>query len=133
MAMSEIIAALRTVPGLEVIAPAVSLQALPDLPKYPAALVYPTKEVAEPNQLTTQFAVRQTTMVLFTVVLACSMDDHERLREAVLVALVGKEPDAERNVDLTVHVEGEIMELTPTLVWWRDVFGYKIHRRYIGA
>lgn len=133
MAMAEIIAALKTVPGLEVIAPAVSLEALPDLPKYPAALIYPTKEVAEPNQLTTQFAARQTTMVLFTVVIACPMDKHEKLREDILVALVGKDTDSERNVDITVHVEGEVMELTPTLIWWRDVFGYKIHRRYIGA
>jgi hypothetical protein len=98
-----------------------------DLPKI---LHHPLKEDAGPNRLGTE-AVSQVTTIYFVLISVCPLGGLEAVREALLAALVGKVFGGSNGVSEVIHVEGEVLEVTATAIWWRDIFSYRLERRVL--
>lgn len=96
----------------------------------PRVLYHPLKEEANPNRLATE-AVSQVTTVYFVLVSVCPSELLEATRNAILANLVGKIFGGAVGVSEVNHVEGEVLEVSATAVWWRDVFSYRLERRVL--
>lgn len=101
--------------------------AAPDAKQLPAAYVIELANRAERNSLST-LAVSQRNEVRFGVVMAvqnlrdprgdAAKDDMRTLREAVMTALLGWQPDAD--YDVVEYGGGRLLELNNMVLWWQD-------------
>lgn len=96
----------------------------------PRLLYHPLKEEAGGNRLATT-AVSQVTTIYFVVISLCPAEQLESVRNALLAALVGQVFGGASGVSEVIHVEGEVLEVSATAVWWRDVFSFRLERRVI--
>lgn len=96
----------------------------------PRILYHPLKEEAGSNRLATE-SVSQVTTIYFVLISICTTENLEATRNALLAGLVGKVFGGANGVSEVNHVEGEVLEVTATAVWWRDVFSYRLERRVL--
>jgi hypothetical protein len=112
--------------------------AAPDLKQTPAAYVIELSNRAEPNSLAT-IAVSQQNTVLFGVILAVQNlrdatgqkagTDMRLLREAVMTALIGWEPDPD--YDVLEYSAGRLLQLDNLVLWWQDDYFTRILERSV--
>ena len=96
----------------------------------PKILYHPLKEEAGGNRLGSE-AVSQVTTIFFVLLSVCPMGGLDAVRNALLASLVGKVFGGSNGVSEVIHVEGEVLEVTATAMWWRDVFSYRLERRVL--
>ncbi len=96
----------------------------------PKILYHPLKEEAGGNRLATQ-AVSQVTTIFFVLISVCPLGGLDAVREALLAGLVGKVFGGSNGVSEVIHVEGEVLEVNATAIWWRDIFSYRLERRVL--
>lgn len=126
---SQIIALLDAVGGIDAKS-AISIQSVLSEDKnlaLPVWYVHPLHEKAEGNA-TAAGATRQTVTVSFVVITVCAVDDLETWRDELFGAIHGKVLDPTRQLSEFVYEQGEVVDVTATAIWWRDVFSYRIRR-----
>lgn len=129
--ITEILTELGTVAGITA-SEAISLQSqLSDdadgLSGLPHWYVMPLHERAEGNE-NAAGATRQTVTVSFVVITVSKVAELEQWRDELFDALHGKVFDQSRRISECVYVQGEVVDVTATAIWWRDVFSYRIRR-----
>ncbi len=113
---------------------ALSQNAMPRWDKVPAAFVHPLKDDALGENRVSSCAHSQVRMERFGVVIVCAIDDLEDWRVEVDKALLTPNPATGEWLPGRKHatnwVEGEIVDLTATQIWWRDTYSTKTERRF---
>lgn len=113
--------------GFAVVQSALSVEAIPNWYQLPAAFVHPVKDVARGGNRFGTYAHAQTVDEQFAVVTVCAIDELETWRGHVRDKLIaGPLPG---RVFETDFIEGEILDLNRTAIWWRDVYGTAVERR----
>lgn len=112
--------------------------AAPDLKQTPAAYVLELANTAERNSLAT-VAVSQRNEIRFGVMLAVqnlrdatgekAQADTRTLREAVMTALLGWQPDAD--YDVLEYGGGRLLQLDNLVLWWQDDYFTSIYQRSV--
>ena len=97
-------------------------------PLPPTAFVIPLRDAAGRNEL--ENAISQRVSAQFAIVFAVqnlrdprgsqANEDLDPLRDAVMTALLGWQPDS--SSDPCEYVGGQLLDLDGALVWWQDVF-----------
>lgn len=133
--ISEVIALLDPVAGITT-RQAISLESVLDDEQQslqlPVWYVHPLQERAGGNQIST-LATRQSVEVQFVVITVCTFADLPTWRDELFGALHGKVLDTSRHLSETEFLQGDVVDVTATAIWWRDVFSYRIERRTSGV
>lgn len=91
----------------------------------PLLRVHPWKEQVLPNRYDNHVAQRGDEQ--FAVVTVCPIEELEALRTLLDSALLGK------NLPTYVHditaVSGEVLQISATVIWWRDIYQTSRERR----
>lgn len=114
--------------GWATVQDALSLNALPNWDKVPAAFVYPVRDQAMSDNTLGTYAHSQMVREGFAVVHVCALAELEARRATVHQALLSALLPG--YVFQTQYESGEILEINRTLVWWRDVYAVQRERRY---
>jgi len=103
-----------------------SLTALTDeeiLYDLPLAFVYSGKEIAGPSEIinaTSQLVPKRFHVMIAAQNTTQSIEPIEDIREQIKSALIGWQPDGDH--DNISFVEGDIIDLSKRLIWWKDTF-----------
>lgn len=87
----------------------------------PLLLLHPWKEAAGANPYDNH--VRHEVFERFACVTVCAEDDLEDHRQHLFDALLGQVPPD--YTDDVQYIEGEVLDLNMTTIWWRDIFEMK--------
>ncbi len=113
---------------------ALSQNAMPDWDVLPAAFVHPVKDTREGESRLGNCRHSQVRVESFAVVVVCAIDDLQGWRDEVdTVLLTPPGPGAEwlpGRKHATQWVEGDIVDLTRTAIWWRDIYSTSVERRF---
>lgn len=131
MNMASVVTALAPLQaqhGWKHVGEALSLNAVPDWSRMPAAFVHPLKETAlDGNQLGAH-AHRQIVTENFAVVIVCPLAELEQRRDEVRNTLLPG-PLQDRQWQ-TNYVEGEVLDLDRTTIWWRETYSTQVLRSH---
>ncbi len=106
--------------------PAQSLSALTDdevRSGLPIAFIYSEKEAASPNEMlgiTSQRVAKRFCIITAAQPSTAIAEPIEASRDQIKTALIGWCPDA--NHDPVEFVGGEIIDISTSVVWWKDTF-----------
>ncbi len=106
--------------------PAQSLSALTDdevRSSLPIAFIYSEKESAHPNEMlgiTSQLVPKRFCIITAAQPSTAIAEPIEDIRDQVKTALIGWCPDA--NHEPIEFVGGEIIDVSTSVVWWKDMF-----------
>lgn len=130
MNLQPVIAALQALPELKQVQFGADLAGREDIvEQYPSVYVAPMKEIST-EVVNATGCVLQSVDQQFITLTVCMYADLEAAREAMLGALIGLPLYPSGNISPIEFVEGEQVEGTGTLVWWRDIYVARKQRRF---
>lgn len=131
MNLTRVIAKLETVPELKQVQFGSALIGREDVVEaFPSVFVAPLQEIAADTKSFT--CVLQTVEEQFEVIMVSDYASFYTAREAMIAALVGLDLyETEPSVQLVELVQGNQVEATGSLLYWRDIFSARRERRFI--
>ncbi|MDI3259476.1 MAG: hypothetical protein QJR02_07245 [Sinobacteraceae bacterium] len=91
----------------------------------PVLLLHPWQEIAGPNLY--DATVTQRVAEQFACVSVCAITDLETRRSELFAALLGAQPPGYE--DIVLYVKGEVVGISASLIWWRDIYSIGFYRR----